>query len=199
MPGASLSSTARVASGVTSRGVRPVPPVVRMRSARSASAQAARAAAIADGLVGDEGAVGEDEVVLRGPGGDGVARGIGPLAAVAGVGDGEDGEAHGQTEGRKDGRTTEHGRVDRQAQRTLPVPSVACSVLRRASRLLPHAPLRPERQLHHLRRQPLAAALDLELRSRLRGRGRADRSSRSRTPSDGLSVPLRTMSTSRPS
>ena len=40
------SSTAFVASGVTSRGVRPVPPVVRIRSAVSASAQAASIAAI---------------------------------------------------------------------------------------------------------------------------------------------------------
>jgi hypothetical protein len=32
MPGASRSSTARVASGVTSRGLNPVPPVVSTRS-----------------------------------------------------------------------------------------------------------------------------------------------------------------------
>ena len=40
MPGASRSITARVASGVTSRGPRPVPPVVRITSTVPASAQA---------------------------------------------------------------------------------------------------------------------------------------------------------------
>jgi hypothetical protein len=35
MPGASFWRMARVASGVTSRSVRPVPPVVRMRSKES--------------------------------------------------------------------------------------------------------------------------------------------------------------------
>src|SRR5215831_17093681 len=39
IPGASRCSTARVASGVTSRGPSPVPPVVRIRSAASASHQ----------------------------------------------------------------------------------------------------------------------------------------------------------------
>lgn len=39
IPGASRSTTARVASGVTSVGAKPVPPVVRIRSQRSVSAQ----------------------------------------------------------------------------------------------------------------------------------------------------------------
>src|SRR5438045_3096107 len=46
------------------------------------------------------------------------------------------------------------------------------SVLSVLSVLSPHTPLPPKRQLHHLRRQPLAAAVDLELRSRLGHRGR---------------------------
>ena len=43
MPGASLSSTARVASGVTSRGAKPVPPVVKMTSAPNPSASSTSA------------------------------------------------------------------------------------------------------------------------------------------------------------
>ena len=102
MPGASLSSTARVASGVTSRAVRPVPPVVRIRSAASPSAQAASAAAIRSVSSGTRRAVGEGVAAVRGPGRDRVARGVGALAAVAGVGDGEDGYSHGGlAEGRR--------------------------------------------------------------------------------------------------
>jgi len=41
MPGASRSTTSRVASGVTSRGARPVPPVVRTRRAEAASSRTA--------------------------------------------------------------------------------------------------------------------------------------------------------------
>src|SRR5574343_224160 len=43
-PGSSLSATARVASGVTSRGAGPVPPVVSTRSQRSSSASSRRVA-----------------------------------------------------------------------------------------------------------------------------------------------------------
>jgi len=42
IPGASRSSTARVASGVTSRSLSPVPPVVSTRSAASASHHAVK-------------------------------------------------------------------------------------------------------------------------------------------------------------
>ena len=91
MPGASLSSTARVASGVTSRGVRPVPPVVRIEVGEVGVGPGGERGGDAAGLVGDERARGEGVAALRGPGGDRVARGVGPLAAVAGVGDGEDG------------------------------------------------------------------------------------------------------------
>jgi hypothetical protein len=42
IPGASLSRMARVASGVTSRAVRPVPPVVRITSTRFPSDHSAR-------------------------------------------------------------------------------------------------------------------------------------------------------------
>ena len=59
MPGASFSSTARVASGVTSRAVRPVPPVVRTRSASPPSAHPASARGDAAGLVGHEQARGQ--------------------------------------------------------------------------------------------------------------------------------------------
>ena len=45
-PGASRSPTARVASGVTSSGARPVPPVVRIRSQRSTSASRRRRSSI---------------------------------------------------------------------------------------------------------------------------------------------------------
>ena len=48
----------------------------------------------AAGLVGHEAPLGQRVAALGGPGGDRVARGVGPLAAVAGIGDGEDGEAH---------------------------------------------------------------------------------------------------------
>ena len=44
-----------------------------------------------DGIVGHQVAPGEIIAVLRRPGGDRVARGIGAIAAGAGVGDGEDG------------------------------------------------------------------------------------------------------------
>ena len=45
----------------------------------------------AAGLVGDELARGERVAALLAPGRDRVARGVGALAAMAGVGDGEDG------------------------------------------------------------------------------------------------------------
>ena len=47
MPGTSRGHAARVASGVTSRGPRPVPPVVKTTSACSSSASRTMAAAMA--------------------------------------------------------------------------------------------------------------------------------------------------------
>ena len=88
MPGASFSRTARVASGVTSRGLSPVPPVVRMRSAWSVSAQAMSATGDTAGFVGDEGAVHQRVAPRLRPAHDGVARGVGALAPAAGVGNG---------------------------------------------------------------------------------------------------------------
>src|SRR5258705_7232428 len=128
MPGASLSSTARVASGVTSRGVRPVPPVVRTRSARSASAQAARAAAIRTVSSGTRARA---------------ARMKSCSAAQAAMASPE---------------------VSARSPRW---PASEMVRIARRILLLLHAPLRQERQLHPLRREPLTAAVDLELRSRL--------------------------------
>ena len=47
IPGASFSSIGRVASGVTSRGENPVPPVVRTSESLCTSAQSLRTACIA--------------------------------------------------------------------------------------------------------------------------------------------------------
>ena len=160
MPGASLSSTARVASGVTSRAVRPVPPVVRTRSATSRVGPGGERGGDPDGLVGHQGALGEGVAVLGGPRGDGVARGVGPLAAVARVGDGEDGKAHGRyfltlPFVQNGSFTTSAGSRSPRHSTSNFVPGLAAA----AGRYVVPMP----------------------------------------TPSDGLSVPLRTMSTSRPS
>ena len=86
IPGASRSSTERVASGVTSRAASPVPPVVRTRSASSASS--AIAAAICSRLVGHEPAL--DLVAVR-PQEllEGVAASVLRLAPRDTVGDGQ--------------------------------------------------------------------------------------------------------------
>ena len=47
------------------------------------------------GLIGHERALGHGVAALLGPGGDEIAGGVAPLAAAAGVGDGEDGKADG--------------------------------------------------------------------------------------------------------
>ena len=56
-PGAGRSSTSSVASGVTSRAVKPVPPVVRTRLASVSSAKRVSSAAICVALVGHDGAL----------------------------------------------------------------------------------------------------------------------------------------------
>ena len=102
IPGASRSSTARVASGVRSRGARPVPPVVSTRSATSPSHQATSCAAMAvtSSATRARAPAVECRPRLRGPGGDRIARAIArrfakpSLAARAGVADREDRDSH---------------------------------------------------------------------------------------------------------
>ena len=94
MPGASRSSTARVASGVTSRGARPVPPVVSTRSAASPSHHAVSAETIWVVSSGTSCAIGDGVAAGRRPLAASVARGVGALALGAGVGDREDRDAH---------------------------------------------------------------------------------------------------------
>ena len=53
-PGSTRSQTASVASGVTSRGAGPVPPVVRISGQRATSASSISAVSIAAPLVGHE-------------------------------------------------------------------------------------------------------------------------------------------------
>src|SRR3954469_20856730 len=132
MPGASFSSTARVASGVTSRGVRPVPPVVSTRSAASASAQDASTA-----------------------GSRTVSSGTSARSASAYP------------------RPAAHAAIASPEVSARSPRCPASEMVRMARRmgLFLHAALRPERQLHDLGREALAAAFDLEPGARLPGGG----------------------------
>ena len=92
IPGASRSSTVRVASGVTSRGANPVPPVVSTSNA-PASASSAIAPAIVVGVVRNDAAL-DVEPLAREELLEHVAARVLANAGVHAVGDGEHGGLH---------------------------------------------------------------------------------------------------------
>ena len=96
MPGARRSATSSVASGVTSRAARPVPPVVRMRSMPPPSHHARSVAAMRVALVGDDLVAGDFPTDSHEQLADGGAARVVAFAAAARVADGEDaGADHG--------------------------------------------------------------------------------------------------------
>ena len=92
IPGTSMSSTARVASGVTSLGPRPVPPVVRMRSTSSESGPLDQPFRDQITLVRQDVAQFQGKPAARHDLGDGVAAGVLALAFGTGVAHGQDRE-----------------------------------------------------------------------------------------------------------
>ncbi len=91
IPGASRWRTSRVASGVTSRGANPVPPVVSTSDALAASSSIA--AADVGGLVRDDTPLDLEAVLLQELVED-VPAAVLALARMNAVGDGEDGGLH---------------------------------------------------------------------------------------------------------
>ena len=94
MPGASRSITARVASGVTSRGLRPGAAGGEHEIGDVAVAPGEELAHDGDDVVAHDGARGDGAADRRDPGDGGVARAVGALAARRRVGDGEHRHPH---------------------------------------------------------------------------------------------------------